>query len=98
MENNVLLNKTNFISRIFYLGARLPIFSLLSQYVPAYGTSESGKPSIIVGGNLCYKSLIVLVTRFKINSSTYGVCENYKTDKDKSCKETLRNVIKLLIF
>ena len=49
-----MLSKTNFFSRILYLGAGLLIFSLLSQYAYAHGMSEADKLAIIEGGNLRY--------------------------------------------
>jgi hypothetical protein len=49
-----VLLKTNFFSRIIYLGAGLLIFSLLSQYAYAHGMSEAEKLAIIEGGNLRY--------------------------------------------
>ncbi|HEX9759092.1 MAG TPA: HupE/UreJ family protein [Nitrospiria bacterium] len=49
-----MLLKTNFFSRIIYLGAGLLIFSLLSQYAYAHGMSEAEKLAIIEGGNLRY--------------------------------------------
>ncbi len=49
-----MLTKRKFITRFFYLGTGLLIFSLLSQFAYAHGMSEADKLAIIEGGNLRY--------------------------------------------